>query len=87
MATTTVETHTLNVVLQDNQLNEMTLKLNNPISGATRASVLEVFGALLAGGESNTSGKTILYSKFGYPISAIGSTQLISTLITKKDLE
>lgn len=84
LATTTTVT-TLNVELQDQDLNIYVLKLNYPANDVTRSDVTEAFDYLL-GGESSASGKPILYSRAGSPYTAVGKTQIVRIMTSKEDL-
>lgn len=86
MATTTTSSTTLNIELQDQDLNIYSLKLDNPITGVTRAQIVTAFDYLL-GGTSSASGKAILYSRADSPYTSIGKTQIVTVVTEKEDVE
>ena len=75
---------TLNVTLQDTDLNQYVIKIKEPMSGGvTRDQVVAAFSHIIGQG---ASGKRILYSRAGMPFQAVGSIQIVNVVTTKQDV-
>lgn len=74
---------TLNVTLQDTDLNQYVIKIKDPASGISRAQVVAAFGHIIGNG---ASGKRILYSRAGMPFQEVGAIQVVQVVTTKQDV-
>lgn len=82
------ETTTLNVTLQDQDLNQYVVKFRNPLEASeiSRENIVNAFNHII-GGSNSVTGRPILFSRAKVPFTAVGSIQVVTVTTQKEDVQ
>jgi len=81
------EVYTLNVTLQDQDLNQYVVKFSNPkdASEITRAGVVAAFNRVI-GGSGSLTGRPVLYSRANAPYTAVGNIEVVTVVTMREEV-